>query len=37
MNGFYACDTSQKIKSALKAKGIAGKHITGQILYPAFE
>ncbi|QNM04444.1 recombinase family protein [Qiania dongpingensis] len=33
MNEFYARDTSRKIKSVFKAKGMAGKHMTGQVPY----
>ena len=33
MNEFYARDTSRKIKSVFKAKGTAGKHMTGQVPY----
>ena len=33
MNEFYARDTSRKIKSVFKAKGMSGKHLTGQVPY----
>lgn len=33
MNEFYARDTSRKIKSVFKAKGMSGKHMTGQVPY----
>lgn len=33
MNEFYARDTSRKIKSVFKAKGMTGKHMTGQVPY----
>lgn len=33
MNEWYARDTSKKIKSVFKAKGTAGKHMTGQVPY----
>ena len=33
MNEFYARDTSRKIKSVFKAKGMTGKHLTGQVPY----
>jgi DNA invertase Pin-like site-specific DNA recombinase len=33
MNEFYARDTSRKIKSVFKAKGMSGKHLTGTVIY----
>jgi DNA invertase Pin-like site-specific DNA recombinase len=33
MNEWYARDTSRKIKSTFKAKGMSGKHCTGQVIY----
>lgn len=33
MNEFYARDTSRKIKSVFKSKGMSGKHLTGQVPY----
>lgn len=33
MNEYYARDTSRKIKSVFKAKGMSGKHMTGQVPY----
>ena len=33
MNEYYARDTSKKIKSVFKAKGMSGKHFTGTVLY----
>ena len=33
MNDLYARDTSKKIKSVFKAKGMSGKHLTGTVLY----
>ena len=33
MNEFYARDTSRKIKTVFKAKGLSGKHMTGQVPY----
>lgn len=33
MNEYYAPDTSKKIKSVFKAKGMSGKHLTGTVLY----
>ncbi len=33
MNEYYARDTSKKIKSVFKAKGMSGKHLTGTVLY----
>ena len=33
MNEFYARDTSRKIKSVFKAKGVTGKHLTGLVIY----
>ncbi len=33
MYEFYACDTSRKIKSVFKAKGMSGKHVTGTVIY----
>ena len=32
-NEFYAHDTSCKIKSVFKAKGMSGKHLTGTVIY----
>ena len=32
-NEFYARDTSRKIKSVFKAKGMSGKHLTGTVIY----
>ena len=29
MNEFYARDTSRKIRSVFKSKGMSGKHLTG--------
>lgn len=33
MNEYYARDTSRKIKSVFKSKGMSGKHMTGQVPY----
>ena len=33
MNEWYARDTSKKIKSTFKAKGMTGKHMTGTVIY----
>ena len=33
MNEFYARDTSRKIRSVFKAKGMGGKHLTGTVIY----
>lgn len=33
MNEWYARDTSKKIKSVFKAKGMTGKHLTGLVIY----
>ena len=33
MNEFYARDTSRKIRSVFKAKGMSGKHLTGTVIY----
>ena len=33
MHEFYARDTSRKIKSVFKAKGMSGKHCTGLVIY----
>ena len=33
MNEWYARDTSKKIKSTFKAKGMTGKHLTGTVSY----
>ena len=33
MNEFYACDTSRKIRSVFKSKGMSGKHLTGTVIY----
>ena len=30
---FYARDTSKKIRSVFKAKGMSGKHLTGTVIY----
>jgi hypothetical protein len=32
-NEYYAKDTSRKIKPIFKAKGMSGKHMTGQVPY----
>ena len=32
-NEFYARDTSRKIRSVFKAKGMSGKHLTGTVIY----
>ena len=29
----YARNTSRKIKSVFKAKGMSGKHVTGTVIY----
>ena len=33
MYEFYARDTSRKIRSVFKAKGMSGKHLTGTVIY----
>ena len=33
MNEFYARDTSRKIRSVFKSKGMSGKHLTGTVIY----
>ena len=33
MNEWYARDTSKKIKSVFKSKGMSGKHVTGTVSY----
>ena len=33
MNEFYAPDTSRKIRSVFKSKGMSGKHLTGTVIY----
>ena len=33
MNEFYARDTSRKIRSVFKSKGMSGKHLTGTVTY----
>ena len=33
MNEFYARDTSRKIRSEFKSKGMSGKHLTGTVIY----
>jgi DNA invertase Pin-like site-specific DNA recombinase len=33
MNEWYARDTSKKIKSTFKTKGMTGKHLTGTVIY----
>ena len=33
MNEFYARDTSRKIRSVFKSKGMTGKHLTGTVIY----
>ena len=33
MNEFYARDTSRKIRSVFKSKGMRGKHLTGTVIY----
>ena len=33
MNEFYARDTSRKILSVFKSKGMSGKHLTGTVIY----
>ncbi len=33
MNEWYAHDTSKKIKSVFKSKGMSGKHVTGTVSY----
>ena len=33
MNEFYARDTSRKIHSVFKSKGMTGKHLTGTVIY----
>lgn len=32
-NEWYARDTSKKIKSTFKTKGMTGKHLTGTVIY----
>ena len=32
-NEFYARDTSRKIRSVFKSKGMSGKHLTGTVIY----
>jgi DNA invertase Pin-like site-specific DNA recombinase len=32
-NEFFVRDTSRKIKSVFKAKGMTGKHLTGTVIY----
>ena len=32
-NEFYARDTSRKISSVFKSKGMSGKHLTGTVIY----
>ena len=32
-NEYHARDTSKKIKSVFKAKGMSGKHLTGTVIY----
>ena len=32
MNEFYARDTSRKIRSVFKSKGMSGKHLTGTVI-----
>ena len=36
MNEFYARDTSRKIRSVFKSKGMSGKHLTGTVIYGYF-
>ena len=33
MNEFYSRDTSRKIRSVFKSKGMSGKHLTGTVIY----
>ena len=33
MNEFYPRDTSRKIRSVFKSKGMSGKHLTGTVIY----
>ena len=33
MNEFYARDTSRRIRSVFKTKGMSGKHLTGTVIY----
>ena len=33
MNEWYARDTSKKIRSTFKTKGMSGKHVTGTVIY----
>ena len=33
MNEYYARDTSKKIRSVFKSKGMSGKHLTGTVIY----
>ena len=33
MNEFYARDTSRKIRSVFKTKGMSGKHLPGTVIY----
>ena len=33
MHEFYARDTSRKIRSVFKSKGMSGKHLTGTVIY----
>ena len=33
MNEFYARDTSRKMRSVFKSKGMSGKHLTGTVIY----
>ena len=33
LNEFYARDTSRKIRSVFKSKGMSGKHLTGTVIY----
>ena len=33
MNEFYARDTSRKIRSVFKSRGMSGKHLTGTVIY----
>lgn len=36
MNEWYARDTSKKIRSVLKSKGMSGRHMTGTVIYGYF-
>ena len=36
MNEFYARDTSRKIRSVFKSKGMSGKYLTGTVIYGYF-